>query len=77
MFQPCTLVHALILASVQFLLDTCIPCSKQADFIGHMHSCWIQALHMDCMCGVLQVKKMEVRALGGGVGGDRGGPANN
>ena len=42
---------------------------------GHMHSCWIQALHIDCMCRVLKVKKIELCALGGDGGGDRGGPA--
>ena len=73
----CTLVHALMLASVQCLLDTCISYKKLAYFIGNMHSCWIQAVHTDCMCGVLQVKKMELCALGGRGGGDRGGPAYN
>ena len=33
----CTLVHAIMLASVQCLLVTRISHWKQADFIGHMH----------------------------------------
>ena len=45
--------------------------------IGHMHSCWIQAFHIDCICWVLQTERMELCALGGDGGGDRGGPAYN
>ena len=56
--------HAYHVTSKLISLDTCI-------------SCWIQAVHIDCMCGVLQVKKTELCALGGVGGGDRGGPAYN
>ena len=46
LLHTCKLVHALILASVQFLLDTCISYWKQAYFIGHMHF----LLGTDCSC---------------------------
>ena len=55
-------IHAYHIESKLISLDTCI-------------SCWIQAVHVDCICRVLQAEKMELCALGGGGGGDRGGPA--
>ena len=55
-------IHAYHIGSKLISLDTCI-------------SCWIQAVHIDCMSGVLQAEGMELCALGGGGGGRRGGPA--
>ena len=55
-------IHAYPIGSKLISLDTCI-------------SCWIQAVHIDCMCGVLQAERMEFCALGGGGDGCRGGPA--
>ena len=37
LLHTCTLIHAFILASIQFLSDTCISYWKHAAFIGHMH----------------------------------------
>ena len=57
-------IHAHHIGSNLISLDTC-------------NSCWIQAVHIDCICRVLQAERMELCALGGGGGGDRGGPAYN
>ena len=57
-------IHAYHIGSKLISLDTCI-------------SCWIQAVQIDCICRVLQVERMDLCALGGGGGGDRGGPAYN
>ena len=57
-------MHAYHIGSKLISLDTCIIC-------------WIQAVHIDCICRVLQAERMELCALGGGGDGDRGGPAYN
>ena len=57
-------IHAYHIGSKLISLDACI-------------SCWIQAVHIDCMCGALQAEKMELCTLGGGGDGRGGGPAYN
>ena len=55
-------IDAYHIGSKMISLDTCI-------------SCWVQAVHVDCMCGVLHAGRMELCALGGGGDATRGGPA--
>ena len=39
--------------------------------------CWVKAVHIDCMCGVLHAEMMELCALGEGDDGTGEGPAYN